>query len=288
MASRAQTATKEFIKTCTLPEGSETYTVIPHGFVIDRTIEQLATAGFAIERELYRCAKAGDLAQGVYHLKYDGDPEMGMMFAWSNSYDKSRRFKCAIGGYVFCCMNGVISGTMGSWARRHVGEADKDTIKVIEHQIMNAEDYYKQLVSDKANMKEVIVNKRLRAELMGRIYFEHGYLNSEQVNIVKNQFNTPEYDYNADKDSLWTMYNHITYSLRKAHPSYWLDQQRLIHHFLCDSFSIETATGLTPEQPANSEGEPIANPNQVSIFDVPGVDPEQVTDDQLSNTEQQI
>lgn len=240
MAKRAVITTKEFLKAAVLPtyEG-DTYTVIPHEFVINETLKNLGAQGFSIKHELYRCNENANIAQGIYHLDYSNDPDMGMMFAWSNSYDKSMRFKCATGGYVFICSNGVVRGDMGSWGRKHTGSADQETIDTIQDQIGKAKQYYRQLVYDKETMKDIMVSDKASAELIGRLYFKENLLNTEQLSIIKQQLRTPAHDYNADKKSLWSLYNHITYSLRAAHPKNWLDHQRLVHWFFTQEYGIQ-------------------------------------------------
>jgi len=240
MAKRAVTATKEFLKAAALPiyEG-DTYTVIPHEFVMNETAKNLAAHGFKVKQELYRCNQNANIAQGIYHLDYSDDPDMGMMFAWSNSYDKSMRFKCAIGGYVFVCMNGMVNGNMGAWGRKHTGSADSETTGTIQDQIGKAKQYYKQLVYDKETMKTIIVDDKTRAELVGRLYFEEDLLNTEQLTMIKHQMHSPKFDYNADTNSLWALYNHITLSLHKAHPKDWLDHQRLVHWFFTQEYGIQ-------------------------------------------------
>jgi len=249
MAKRAVTTTKEYLKAAPLPtyEG-DTYTVIPHEFVINETMKNLGAQGFNIKNELYRCNHNANIAQGVYHLDYADDPDMGMMFAWSNSYDKSMKFKCSIGGYVFICANGMVRGDMGNWGRKHTGSADQETIDTIQEQISKAKQYYRQLVYDKETMKDIIVSDTVRAQLIGRLYLEEDLLNSEQMSIIKQQCQTPKYDYNADKKSLWTLYNHITYSLKASHPKNWLDNQRLVHWFFTQEYGIKLLD-LQDEQP---------------------------------------
>ena len=249
MAKRAITATKELLMAAPLPvyEG-DTYTVIPHEFVIAETVRNLTTQGFKVKQELYRCNQNANIAQGIYHLDYSDDPDMGMMFAWSNSYDKSMRFKCAIGGYVFVCMNGMVNGNMGAWGRKHTGSADSETTETIQTQISKAKQYYKQLVYDKETMKTIIVDDKTRAELVGRLYFEEDLLNTEQLTLIKHQIHSPKFDYNADTKSLWALYNHITLSLHKSHPKDWLDHQRLVHWFFTQEYGIQPLV-LQEEEP---------------------------------------
>ena len=238
MGVRTQNCTREYLGTIPLPNHADTYTVISHEFVISNTLEQLALHGFTVADEKYRANSDGSIAQGIYYLNYTKDPEVGMMFAWSNSYNKQMRFKCAIGGYVFICMNGVVAGDMGAYSRKHLGSADTDTIKTIIEQISNADEYFDQIVSDKDKMKKIMLTERKQAELLGILYAEYEILTNEQISVVKNQMEKPSYDYNCDFNSLWAFYNHVTYALKKAHPKDWMDDQRRLHWFIAMEFDL--------------------------------------------------
>lgn len=257
MGKRALTITKDYLIAAPLPAQTETYTVIAHEFVINKTLELLGLKGFDVNHELYRCNEGAQIAQGVYHLNYTKDPDMGLMFAWSNSYDKTQKFRCAIGGYVFLSNNRIISNNNTNWARKHTGTADQETVDTIQEQIDGAEVMFKQLVYDKNCMKEIIVPETLRAELMGRIYFINELLTVEQLTLVKEQFRRPTYDYGVDKDSLWAMYNAILFSLQKANPRTWMDQQRLLHWFLTDNFNIMPQVFTQAEQEILNGTEPV-------------------------------
>jgi len=263
MGKRSITTTKDYLINAALPQFKESYTVIEHGFVINKTLELLASKGFAVRNELYRCNENAQIAQGVYHLDYGNDPDMGMMFAWSNSYDKSMRFKCAIGGYVFICMNGVVSGNMGSWGRKHTGTADEDTQEQMTQQIDSADIYFNQLVQDKASMQTVNLSVQNRAELMGRLFFEHKLVTLEQLSIVRQEVQKPSYQYTGGPDTLWALYNHITHALKSSHPRLWMDQQRMVHWFITDTFGIQTTPNMTVAIPT-----PQVVSNQITIEQV--------------------
>jgi hypothetical protein len=253
MPRRTSTHTKEFLIKAPLPDHANTYTVIPHEFVIKRTLEQLAANGFAVERELYRCNLSGEVASGVYHLHYGNDPDIGMMFAWSNSYDKSMRFKCAIGGYVKISNSTIIDGDMGLWGRKHTGSADNEAHETIQQQIADAENRFSGILRTKQVMKSITLSKKSCAELAGRLYMEHNILTGEQLTIVKGQMKNPKFDYNAPADSMWTFYNHITYALQKAHPRNWMDHQRLVHWFFNMEYGLDTTA--VQEGPVDIEPE---------------------------------
>jgi len=247
MAVRTQTCTKEYLTSIPLPNHADSYTVISHEFIINHTMEQLALHGFQVEKEAYKANGDGSIAQGVYYLNYAKDPEVGMMFAWSNSYNKQMRFKCAIGGYVFICMNGVVTGDMGSWGRKHLGSADVETVKTIIDQISNADVYFDRIVNDKDIMKRITISERKQAEMLGVLFAEYEILTTEQMSVVKQQMDKPSYDYNCEVNSLWAFYNHVTYAMKKAHPRDWMDDQRKLHWYITMEFDLANFTEDTED-----------------------------------------
>lgn len=238
------------------PTGTATYSVIPHDFVIKAVEKELLNHGFEIEEEVYKANQDAQIASGILRLKQGEDQEMRMMFAWSNSYDKSMRFKCAIGGYLPQSGSTVVSGNIGTWGRKHTGTALQEAMDTVKHQLSSADMYYTELLNDKSCMKNIQVVERRRAEVLGILFFEHGLLTTEQLSIIKDQLRKPKFNYNADKESLWTLYCHIIFSLQKSHPRHWFDQQRLIHFFMSEIFDITNQIKTQPIAPtpvSNSE-----------------------------------
>lgn len=244
MPKRVSIITKDYLKAAPLPTATSSYTVIPHDYIITNVENELKAAGLEIEKELYKATIDANIASGALLLKQGEDQDMRMLFTWANSYDKTMRFKCAIGGYLPEPNSCIIPANMASWDRKHTGNADAEALDTIKHQISNAGTYYNQLVQDKENMKGITLTKTRAGELLGVIFLEHGLLTSEQMNIIKSEYKKPSFKYSAPVDSLWTFYCHIIYSLQKAHPKTWLDQQRLIHFYLCDGFGIDNAVGI--------------------------------------------
>jgi hypothetical protein len=246
MARRINEVDIQFLKDVPLPNHAESYTVISHEFIINFTRQQLAANGFVITDEKYRSTHDGTIAQGVYYLNYKNDPEVGMMFAWSNSYNKQMRFKCAIGGHVFVCGNGMMLGDMGTWGRKHVGNADEETQDTIKNQIESAHQYYQQLIEDKTKMDSIIIDDHKRAELFGLLFIDYEIINTEQASIIKSEIEKPTHFYGSSTDSLWTFYNYVTWALKKSHPRTWMDDQSKLHwlfnlEFDLINYSLPTA-----------------------------------------------
>lgn len=262
MGIRSAFKTEDYLRNAQLPQATKSYAVVPHGYIIDKVSTELEDAGLEIDKVLYKANLDARVASAVVHLKQGEDPEMRMMFAWANSYDKSMRFKCAVGAYLLQTGSILVSGNMGNWGRKHTGTVLAETDDEIKRQISKAGLYYSRLVEDKQHMKNLIIDSRKMAEIIGVLYLEHNLISIEQVSIIKQQMRKPEFKYNADKDSLWTLYCNIIYSLQKSHPKNWLDQQRMIHWFLSTEFQFL-------KEDINLEASKAKEESQLTIFDDP-------------------
>jgi hypothetical protein len=173
---------------------------------------------------------------------------MGMMFAWTNSYDKSTRFQCGIGAHVFVCSNGLIHGDLSTYGRKHTGNADSDIASHIAAQIGLANHKFKQLVAHKDILKGLTLSTTAQAELLGRLFVEEELIDSQQLSIVKNEMEKPSYNYGVDPDTAWMFYNNVTHALKKTHPRRWMDKQGKFHKFM-ESEIISAYTQYPKDSP---------------------------------------
>jgi hypothetical protein len=282
MPKKIQNTTKAHLISVPLPNHAATYTVISHQFVIDYAYQALAAAGFGIVEEEYRCTSDGQIAQGIYKLNFNNDPELSMMFAWTNSYNKQVKFKCVVGAYINNTGAVMISGEVGSWVRKHTGTADVETKATIDEYIANANMYYNQLVADKAVMENITLNKRKQSQLLGVLFAEYEVLTTEQASSVRDQMKKPFHVF-KNSDSLWAFYNYVTNALQFSHPKTWMEDQRILHYFIStignfQQVSIpQTVIPVTPvetpvEDPLeNNYGEPENQTNLlVQIAEITG------------------
>ena len=231
--------TRTYLENAPLPNHGKSYTVVTHKSVIDNTLSLLRTSGFTVTEERYKCNVNANVAQGIYYIRpnstdtqVNNEEELGMMFAWTNSYDKSTRFQCSIGAYVKICGNGMVAGDMYNFKRKHTGSADLDIRNQLSNQIKNAEKYYKRLISDKELMKVIKLNCQQQSELAGRLFIEEDMLDSQQMTCVKAEMDKPSFNYNCGDQTAWAFYNHVTHALKKAHPRDWLADQQNFHDFM--------------------------------------------------------
>jgi len=248
-----------------LPTHGDTYTVISHKFVIDYSKTALENAGFKVVDELYRCTADGNIASGIYKLDYNEDPELSMMFAWTNSYNKQVRFKCGIGTYVNKTGNFMVSKDMGLWTRKHTGNADTETENTIDEQVKTALMYYNQLATDKEVMKQVTLDKRKMSQLLGVLFADFAILTTEQASIVRDLLGKTNNSFDEDsKWSLWAFYNYVTTALQQSHPKTWMEDQRVLHYFI-DSI-VQFTKVETPQ--VEEKEEEFVDPNQVDLEDM--------------------
>lgn len=245
--------TRDFVVNAPLPSHADTYTVISHKFVIDTTKQMLANSGFIVTNELYRANNRGEVAQGIYHIKplsgHD-DNEIGMMFAWTNSYDKSIRFQCAIGAHVFACSNGMVCGEL-NYARKHTGTADQEIKMQISSQIKNAQKAFDRIKDDRDNLKNTPLTFKEQAQLLGRMYFNEDLISPRQMSCVKDEMEKPSYDYQCDQENAWAFYNHVTHSYKSVHPRAWLSDTKNFHDFMVAN--VLNGMGITPQDTINTD-----------------------------------
>ena len=270
MPKKIKDCTGDYLTGIPLPVHADTYTVISHENVMDYSKTALINAGFTIEREEYRATADGQIAQGVFRLHYGTDQELSMMFAWTNSYNKQVRFKCGVGAYINTNGTVMVCGDMGSWARKHTGTADTETIATITDQVTNAHMYYNQLVSDKNVMQTISMTKRKQAQLLGILFAEYQILTTEQASIVRQQMDKPSYVF-ADNNSLWAFYNYVTLALQQSHPKTWMEDQRILHYFInsVNNFPVCSQPAQVPveEVIVTEDTEDVIDPNQISLLD---------------------
>ena len=248
MPKKIQDCSKAHLISIDLPVHGDSYTVISHESVMDYAYTELANAGFGIVTEDYRATADGQIAQGIYKLQYNSDPELNMMFAWTNSYNKQVRFKCGVGAYVNQIGTVMVCGDMGSWARKHTGSADEETVQTIKDQIANAQMYYNQLVSDKEAMKGISMTKRKQSQLLGILFAEYKILTTEQASMIRNEMDKPSHVF-EDTNSLWAFYNYVTTALQHSHPKTWMEDQRVLHYFISTVNNFSSSQAAPQVQP---------------------------------------
>lgn len=274
---KAGETTKNYLINAPLPNHGGKYTVVSHEDVINNTITMLTNSGFIIERELYKSCLDAKVAQGTYFIRpknpvdptISNEDELGMMFVWTNSYDKSKRFKCAIGAHVIVCSNGMLCGEV-NYARKHTGTADQEIKMQISNQIKSAEKHFKEVIKVKKDLKQITLSKEEQAEYLGRMLITEEIIKSTQLNEIVREMKTPSYDYNCDQENAWAFYNHVTHGLKLSHPRSWMSDTEKFHKFisadLLSNMGVQVADTVTEVEDQFSFLDEIADNAEMPVY----------------------
>lgn len=244
MPAKIGNVSADFLTSVALPQHAATYTVISHTFVMDTVKEELNNHGFFISEETYRATPDGQIASGLYKLSKVDDPELQMGFAWTNSYNKQVKFKAVVGAISTVNEAFMILGSQGAWIRKHTGTADIEAKDQIIAQIVNAQLYYNQLISDKNKMKNLSLPKAAQAKLLGSLFADYCVLESTTASLVKQQMLKPGFFYAGGTETLWAFYNHVIYAIQDNHPKTWLEEQRMMHYIITNDY-LQTTPVIT-------------------------------------------
>lgn len=260
--------TKEsYLRAVDLPKQTETYKPVSHTQLIDLITESVDKAGFTISKQSYTSAREGQIANALYNISNIKDNEMELQIGWQNSYNKSLTLKFAIGANIFICDNGMVRGDMGTLKRKHTGDVQEFTpVKIIES-IKAAGEKFELMQHERELLKSVEIDKRVAAELVGRMIVEENFIESTQLNAIRKEIRHPSFNYNAD-GSLWELYQHTTYSMKEVHPSLWMKNHISAHEFFMGYFNeIDKAPATLINIPLETI---VSNPD----VDKYGIDPE--------------
>lgn len=221
---------KDYLVKTPVPKQTNTYKPVSHERLINLVSEELNKAGFVIKDEIYSAARGGKQANGKYYLNYGNDSEMSLMIAWQNSYDKSQSLKFAIGTYVIICGNGLVTGDIGTFKRQHKGIIQTLATERISEYIGASSEVFEHMLKFRDHSKNVKIDPKVRAELLGRLFIEKEIINSDQLSFIKGEIKKPTYNYNSP-NTFWELYNQVTFAIKEDHPSNWLTRQEKVHDF---------------------------------------------------------
>lgn len=274
MRKSDHTTTKNVLLDQTLPEQTNTYTVIPNKFVMDLIETELDAQNFIVKKELYAAYNNNDVAIGRYIIHHDHDPDLSMMFYFINSYDKSQRFRCGIGA-IINTNDAMFAGDSQTFNKIHKGTALDDAEAAIKAQIHAAGSAYTTLAKHKRAMETINFTDKQFYELIGELYLKN-MVTPYQLGIIKSEYDTPSYDYINTDNNMWTLYNHIQVGLKRSHSKNVFNNVQLVHYHICNKYKILTHPIVLGIE-ATTETEEVTNevdidevyvdPNQTSILD---------------------
>lgn len=224
---------REDLYSVPLPNPTESYVPISNKRLITTLDTMVRDHGLKIEREEFSTTKTGQVMIGKIQLVTPDSPEIGMMMAVGNSYNKMRRVSVASGAVVFACLNGMFRGEYVKM-RKHTGTISDDLESMIDSALVTIGGNFVELVKDAELMKGYQIDRKVAAELLGDMYINYQIMNSVQLNLVKKQMKFSENFRMVEPSefTLWNLYNNVTESLKSSHPLNYVSAHRNLHSYV--------------------------------------------------------
>jgi len=257
-------STESFLRDSShIPQHGGRYKVITNASVLDTVRAELAAAGLIVDRELF--SSNGKVTVGNHYMSYGTDPNIGIVFTWVNSYDKSTKFHCSVGLHFKDTDGVMITSDMAFFMRKHTGTADIEMVDNVKKQIGHTDSFYNELLRRKTALESVLVNKDQCGEVMGKAFI-NDYLKADQLTASKHYYD--KLFMKSDEISLWEVYVGLAYSIQHSHPKFYTRS-----HIGCfdivynEMVNTVISTSVTP-QPSFPVNIIDTDPNQINIFDV--------------------
>ena len=246
-----------------IPSHGGRYKVITNKSILDTVRVELAAAGLIVDRELF--SSNGKVTVGNHYMSYGTDPNIGIVFTWVNSYDKSTKFHCSVGLHFKDTDGVMITSDMAFFMRKHTGTADIEMVDNVKKQIGHTDSFYNELLRRKTALGKVLINKDQCGEIMGKT-FMNDYLKADQLTASKHYYD--KLFVNSDEISLWDAYVGLAYSIQHSHPKFYTRS-----HIGCfDVVYNEMVHTVISNTVTPQEAFPVniveTDPNQINIFDV--------------------
>ena len=228
--------TREFLLNVPVPARTDSYSPVSHSSIINAAYEQLDRHNLVATNEFFNSSSDGRKVIGGLDIIHPDAPHLGMRLAFRNSYDKSMSVAFAAGAVAWICSNGMITGEI-QYMRKHTGTVVNELNGKIITTINQLDEHFQKILNHSKQLHQIDLTKQQYAELVGRLYIIDKIVIPTQLSIISKEIEQPTFKDFEDLNA-WSLYNHVTYSLKNSHPSTYLDQHTEFHNFMEKEFQL--------------------------------------------------
>lgn len=223
-----------------IPAATETYSPIAHSEFLSELRTKLSDNSYAVKGQRLFVNGSGTKLVGFYDvddLRQETPDDFGfrMSIGFKNSYDKSMSAALVVGATVIICSNGMVSGDLITFRRKHTGNVLELLREKMQQAVLSMNSSFARLVADAEIMKSYELTPRQKAEILGVMYFEKEIVTPNQLSVVKKELITSE---NFRGNTVWDLYNNVTVALKKSHPLRYVEDHIRLHDFMSDIAGI--------------------------------------------------
>ena len=229
-------ATRDFLFDVAIPARTDSYSPVSHSNIINAAYEQLDRHNLVVTNEFFNTSSDGRKLIGGLDIIHPDVPNLGMRLALRNSYDKSMSVAFAAGAVAWICSNGMVSGEI-QYVRKHTGTVAQELNQKIITTINQLDEHFQKMIRHSQQLHNIEMTKEQYAELMGRLYIVDKVIIPTQLSVISKEIDTPSFEDFRDMNA-WSLYNHVTYSLKTSHPTTYLTQHTEFHSFMEREFNL--------------------------------------------------
>ena len=229
-------ATRDFLFNVAIPARTDSYSPVSHSNILSATYEQLDRHNLRVVGESFNSDRSGTKLIGCLDIIHPDAAHLGMRLAFRNSYDKSMSVAFAAGAVAWICSNGVVSGEI-QYVRKHTGSVVQELNSKITNTINQLDEHFQKIIRQSEQLHNIEMSKEQYAELIGRLFIIDKVVIPTQLNIISREIDEPSFEDFRDMNA-WSLYNHVTYSLKESHPTTYLQQHTEFHSFMEREFQL--------------------------------------------------
>lgn len=227
--------TIQLIKSIPLPEQTRSYTVIPHGVVIDLIEKAIEHYGFEVTAVRFLSNHNYRVLYGTYYLKADED--ISLTYNFTNSYDKTECFISTPGMFVKLTENNILSSE-SYWRRKHTGTSDMEAYDNINRSMANAKHTFEEMKKDITAFKNAMISPIEFGKLLGEMYARK-LITSSELNDAWKYGKKPPIDFKLPKGNIWILYNAVLNAVKDSGVKKLMERQILIHRFFKEKYNVQ-------------------------------------------------
>jgi hypothetical protein len=230
----------EIAMNATIPARTDTYSPIAHSDFLEGLARKIRENRMRIMEKRFYVNMNGNKLVGYYTIEDENmetDPDFGiqMMMGFKNSYDKSMTAALAAGANVMICSNGMISGSMVRFTRKHTGTIFQELQEKFNEAVQTMRTGFARMILEVDLMKEFELTPKQKAEILGVMYFEKSIVTPNQLSVVKRELSHSEH---FKGNSVWDLYNNVTEALKDSHPIRHIEDHIKVHDFMTEVAGI--------------------------------------------------
>jgi len=208
-----------------IPEKTDTYCPVPHGWLLDRTLDACeAQLPVKLRKASYGLNQGGNqLFAVLYFEALKKDADLSLVIGCRNSYNKTLTGAICGGAGAFVCDNLAISGTSFTFFRRHTANALRDLETLVDDGVSICWDQFVRTEEELESFNQVEMADDDVFAALGVMCCRE-LIGSNQMNAARRYWEKPPHEEHEERN-LFSFYQAVTSTLRTTPAS----RMRTVH-----------------------------------------------------------